>query len=249
MAKMSSVGVSRAAAQSEGAGVAARVRRLRRALVATLAAGAAVAFLAAPAAQAQAQPKPKPAPKAAPKQPVAPQAQAQQPAAPAQPQMPKFVSSPWTKLCETQPKKLCVTRALLLTETGSPAALAEFAEPEGSPKILRVTLPLGMLLEYGTRLLIDQEQQPYVTGKFVVCLEGCITFYPVSDDLQQKLKAGKTLYIQAVNINNAPMSFPLPLTNFAKALDGAPTDPKVYAEQQKKFQEELQKQHPAPPKQ
>jgi len=134
----------------------------------------------------------------------------------------------------------------LRTQVGAPAALAEYAEPEGAPKILRVTLPLGMLLEYGTRILIDQQQQPYATAKFVTCLEGCITFYQVSDDLQDKLKKGQTLYIQAVNLNNAPMSFPLPLTNFAKALDGPATDPKVYEEQQKKFQEELQKHAQAP---
>jgi invasion protein IalB len=215
--------------------MAKMIKRVRQALLPTLAAGAAVVFLTAPNAQAQA-PKPKPAPHAAPQQPAAPQQ-----AAPPQAAVPKFVPSNWTKLCETQPKKLCVTRSLLRMENGAPAALAEFAEPEGAPKILRVTLPLGMLLEYGTRLLIDQEQQPYATAKFVTCLEGCITFYPVSEDLQQKLRAGKTLFVQAVNLNNQPLSFPLPLTTFAKALDGAPTDPKVYQEQQKRIQEELQK--------
>jgi len=216
--------------------MAKMMKRVRQAFVATIAAGAAIAFLAAPDAQAQA-PKPKPAPR--------PAAPAPQPAAPpAQAAAPKFVPSPWTKLCETQPKKLCVTRTLLRVENGAPAVLAEFAEPEGAQKILRITLPLGMLLEYGTRVAIDQEQQPYATAKFVTCLEGCITFYQVSEDMAQKLKTGKTLYVQAVNLNNAPLSFALPLTNFAKAVDGPPTDPKVYQEQQKKLQEELQRQHP-----
>lgn len=218
------------------------MKRARQALVPTLAAGAAAAFLVAPAAQAQA-PKPKPAPHAAPPQPAAPAPQQapQQPQQPQQAQGPKFVPSPWVKLCETQPKKLCVTRSLLRMENGAPAALAEFAEPEGAQKILRVTLPLGMLLDYGTRLLIDQTQQPYATARFVTCLEGCITFYPVTDEMQEKLKKGHTVTIQAVNLNNQPLSFPLPLNTFAKALDGAPTDPKVYQEQQKKIQEELQR--------
>lgn len=234
-------GASCAVVHSGRVGASARVRRLRRAVVATLAACTAVAFLAAPDAQAQTPaPKPKPAPKAAPKQPVAPapqQAAPQQAAPPAQAAvpMPQLVPSPWVKLCETQPKKLCVTRSLLRTDTGAPAALAEFAEPEGAPKILRITLPLGMLLDYGTRLLIDQGQQPVATARFVTCLEGCITFYPITDDLQDRLKKGQTVTIQAVNLNNAPMSFPLPLTNFAKAVEGPPTDPKVYAEEQKKI--------------
>lgn len=218
----------------------------RRPLVTMVAALAAVSLLAAANAQT---PPTKPKPKTPPKPPAA---QAQQPPAPpaqapVAAAIPQFVSSPWVKLCEAQPKKICVTRTLLRTTQGAPAALAEFAEPEGSPKILRITLPLGMLLEYGTRILIDQLQQPYAAAKFVTCLEGCITFYQVSDDLQDKMKKGKTLYVQAVNLNNAPLSFPLPLENFGKAIDGPPTDPKAYEEQQKKLQEEMQKRAATPP--
>ena len=45
----------------------------------------------------------------------------------------------------------------------------------------------------------------------------------------------------ARNANNQPLTLPLPLNDFAKAYDGPPTDPKVFEEQQKKLQEELQK--------
>jgi hypothetical protein len=47
--------------------------------------------------------------------------------------------------------------------------------------------------------------------------------------------------VQAINSNGAPLTLPLPLTEFAKAYDGPPTDPKVFEETQKKLQEELQK--------
>jgi len=197
----------------------------------------AIPLLAASGAHAQA---PRTAPRQAQQQ--AQPAQQQQQAPPAQQQaVPQFVTSPWAKVCETQPQKVCITRSLVLTEAGAPVALAELAEPEGAAAMLRFTLPLGMLLEYGTRLLVDQTEQPLATGRFVVCLQGCITFYQASTDLLDKLKKGKTLYIQAVNANNAPMSFPIPLANFAKAHDGAPIDAKAYVEQQKKLQEELQK--------
>ena len=40
----------------------------------------------------------------------------------------------------------------------------------------------------------------------------------------------------------SPLTLPLPLAGeFAKAFDGPPTDPKVFEENQKKLQEELQK--------
>ena len=59
-------------------------------------------------------------------------------------------------------------------------------------------------------------------------------------------KAGQTLQIQAYNDQRQPLSFLLPLADFAKAHDGPPTDPKVLEEQrkeqQKKMQDELLKQ-------
>jgi hypothetical protein len=47
--------------------------------------------------------------------------------------------------------------------------------------------------------------------------------------------------VQAINSTGQPISLVLPLTDFAKAYDGPPTDPKVFEEQQKKLQEELQR--------
>ena len=70
---------------------------------------------------------------------------------------------------------------------------------------------------------------------------GCMADYEGSPDLIAKLKSGQTLTIQAINIAGNQISFPLPLADFAKANDGPPTDPKIYEEQQKKLQEELQK--------
>ena len=48
--------------------------------------------------------------------------------------------------------------------------------------------------------------------------------------------------MQAINLQGTAISLPLPLTDFAKAFDGPPTDPKAFEEQQHKLQEELQKQ-------
>jgi invasion protein IalB len=114
-------------------------------------------------------------------------------------------------------------------------------EPEGEPKkILRVTLPLGMLLVHGTRIIVDQNtpaQAPYV-----ICFQnGCMSDYEVSPELLANMKKGQNLVIQAISSNNQPVTLPLPLGDFAKAYDGPPTDPKVFEETQKKLQEELQK--------
>ena len=65
--------------------------------------------------------------------------------------------------------------------------------------------------------------------------------YVADADMIGKLKKGQGLVIQAINSTGQPISLPMPLTDFAKAYDGPPTDPKVFEEQQKKLQEELQR--------
>ncbi len=121
-----------------------------------------------------------------------------------------------------------------------PVAIVQLFEPEGQPKILRVTVPLGMQLQHGTRVIIDQGQP--VNEPYKICFPvGCMSDYPVTDDMIKQMKKGKQITVQAINMQGTPISLPLPLTDFAKAYDGPPTDPKVFEEQQRKLQAELQK--------
>jgi len=224
----------------------ASARPLGRALTAALAAFglAAAALSAPPSAHAQAK---KPAPKAAPKPaPAAPPAQAPAPngaAAVAQGQ-PQLMYSPWMKVCgkgqDTNGKQVCVLTKDGRLENGMPVAIVQLFEPEGQPKMLRVTVPLGMQLQHGTRVIIDQEQP--VNEPYKICFPvGCISDYPITDDVINKMKKGKQIVIQAINMQGTAISLPLPLNDFAKAYDGPATDPKVFEEQQRKLQSELQK--------
>ena len=205
-----------------------------------------------PAPAAPAAPKPAPAKKPA-KPPAAP-AQAAPPAEgqpPAQGQAQgggdqvQLIFSPWTKFClkgqEANAKQVCFTGKDARIESGMPVVAAVLIEPEGEPKkILRVTLPLGMQLVHGTRVIIDQNQP--MTAPYVICFtNGCMADYEANADMIAKMKSGQGLVVQAINSTGQPISLVLPLTDFAKAYDGPPTDPKVFEEQQKKLQEELQR--------
>ena len=216
----------------------------------------------APAPGAPAAPKkaaaPKAAPKAAPAAP-APAAQAPAPGAPAaqaqapaqggaaqpQDQQIQLIYAPWTKFClkgqDANAKQVCFTGKDGRIESGQPVIAAVIIEPEGEPKkILRVTLPLGMQLVHGTRIIVDSNaplQSPYV-----ICFQnGCMSDYEATPELLASMKKGQNLVVQAINANGAPLTLPLPLGEFAKAYDGPPTDPKQFEETQKKLQEELQK--------
>jgi invasion protein IalB len=194
----------------------------------------------------KAQPAPKAAPKAAPapKPAEAPAPQAQQ----AQPQggeQPQLIFSPWTKFClkgqDASAKQVCFTGKDGRVESGMPVVAAVLIEPENEPKkVLRVTLPLGMSIQPGTRVIVDNGQP--MTGPYVICFNnGCMADYEASGELIGKLKKGQGLVIQGINGAGQPLSLVVPLGDFAKAYDGPPTDPKVFEEQQKKLQDELQR--------
>jgi invasion protein IalB len=159
--------------------------------------------------------------------------------------MPQLIYSPWAKFCgkgqDPNAKQVCFTGKDARTEAGVPVVAAALIEPEGEPKkLFRITLPSPLQLQYGTRVIIDQ-QQP-LTGPFFTCFaNGCMADYEATPDMIGKLKKGQVLTIQAINLAGNAISFPLPLADFQKANEGPPTDPKVFEEQQKKLQEELQK--------
>ncbi|SFN11820.1 Invasion protein IalB, involved in pathogenesis [Bradyrhizobium sp. Rc3b] len=243
--------------------LAASVRPRGRLLALLTATALAVPFAAeaqtpAPAPGApKATPAPKAPPKAAPKAPApaaqAPAQQAPAAGAPAQQgaaqpadQQIQLIYAPWTKFClkgqDANAKQVCFTGKDGRIESGQPVIAAVIIEPEGEPKkILRVTLPLGMQLVHGTRIIVDSNaplQQPYV-----ICFQnGCMSDYEATPELINSMKKGQNLVVQAINANGAPLTLPLPLAGeFQKAYDGPPTDPKVFEENQKKLQEELQK--------
>jgi len=206
----------------------------------------------APSAAPKAKAAPKAAPHAAPAAP-APAAQAAPPAgAPAAPaaqppadQQVQLIYAPWTKFClkgqDAGAKQVCFTGKDGRIESGQPVIAAVVIEPEGEPKkILRVTLPLGMLLVHGTRIIIDNN--PPAQSPFVICFQnGCMSDYEVTADMLNQMKKGQNLVVQAISSNNQPITLPLPLGDFAKAYDGPPTDPKEFEKNQQKLQEELQK--------
>ena len=186
-------------------------------------------------------PKAKAPPAAQPQQKAAPPAEQQQ----AQSVEPQLIFSPWTKFClkgqEANAKQVCFTGKDGRVESGMPVVAAVLIEPESEPKkILRVTLPLGMSIQPGTRVIVDQGQP--MTGPYVICFQnGCMADYEASGELIGKLKRGQGLVVQGINGSGQPISLVLPLNDFAKAYDGPPTDPQVFEAQQKKLQDELQK--------
>jgi hypothetical protein len=119
--------------------------------------------------------------------------------------------------------------------------MVQVVEPEGAERVLRVVLMIPVRVGSGTRLLLDQQE--LARGAFSLCAPymGCNSDYKADDATLAKMKKGKAIDVQAVNVFNEIVNLPVPLTDFASAYDGPPLDPKAFEEQQHKLQEELQK--------
>jgi len=161
----------------------------------------------------------------------------------------QLISSPWTRYCakgvteqssEIRTKEVCFTASDGHMTSGQKLVIALLIEPEGGDtKLLRVTLPLGVALVPGARVVIDEKEA--MTAPYVVCLpkNGCMADYKADGDLIEELKKGRSLAIQAFE-KGRPVNFTLPLTGFAKAYDGPASDPADLNEPPEGLPNELQ---------
>jgi len=220
-----------------------RPARPNQAAIAFALAGLGLGLAAAPAL---AQPKKPAAP--APAAPAAPAAQGQQQQT--GPMVVQVKAEPsqadWTKVCgkdQGSGNEVCYTTRDFVSDQGQAVlavAVYDMKGPQGT-KVVRFLMPLGLLLQPGIRFTVDNGQP--TPGRYAVCFpNGCFAEAPgLKDDVVAAMKKGTTLNVSVQNQMQREVTFAVPLAGFGKAFDGAPIDPKVLEEQQKKLQAELEK--------
>jgi invasion protein IalB len=188
---------------------------------------------------------------------LAQQKPATPPAAPAQatppaqpPQGPLRVElqpsqSEWTKVCgrdQAAGKDICYTTRDFGQAADQPPvlAVAVYDVKGDDQRIVRLLLPVALMLRPGFRFSVDKGATQ--DGGFEICFpNGCFAESKVKGPTIDQMKKGNSLNVMVKNQANNEVNFVLPLSGFAKAFDGAPIDPKVLEDQQKKLEEELQK--------
>jgi invasion protein IalB len=156
------------------------------------------------------------------------------------------IFSPWVKLCNTgsgsNAKRICVTVKDGRSESGLLVVSVAIIEQDGEArKILRVSMPYGVALQHGARMIVDQG--PPAIAPYVTCLPpsappgGCIADYEATAEVITGLKKGQLLTVQAIQMNGQAIGPQIELKDFAQVYDGPPTDPMAFKMKQEEEQQ------------
>jgi invasion protein IalB len=155
-------------------------------------------------------------------------------------------------------KSICLTHHERLDgNTGMVLVSAAVRQVEGLDKQhLMVMVPLGMAIQPGLRATVynkemwekvqknekveDAKVSP-VKLNFSLCHPaGCTAELELTKELMDQLKTGAGIMVFSINANGQVIAFPVPLTGFAKALEGPPVDNAKYSEARRQLMAQIQ---------
>ena len=131
----------------------------------------------------------------------------------------------WRKFCfkPAGTKMVCRTTISGTWETGQTAVRVDLIEREGDGTArLQIFLPVGLYLQAGVKLTIDQGN-PYRVP-YVWCLTNtCIAADLADPKAIREMETGQTLLLEVLDSNILAITTSLPLDQFAAVRQGAPT--------------------------
>jgi invasion protein IalB len=154
----------------------------------------------------------------------------------------------WVKLCmknaQTNNKQIClINHEGLEPNTGMVLIAAAVRKAEGEDKqqlLIRVPTAYALVIPAGVQIRID-DQKP-IQLQYTLCFPtSCQVQMDLTDDVFQEMRKGKQMIVAAMNIQQKTMGFPVPLTGFSKAYDGAPVDNAKYEESRRKLMDVFRK--------
>ena len=130
----------------------------------------------------------------------------------------------WKKVCFKTPGSGTVCRTSIngTFDTGQSAVRADLIEREGESKArLQLFLPVGLYLQAGVKLTVDQGKAYQVPYTF--CLtNACIAGNPADPQLIREMEKGQKLSLEVVDSSVQSITTEIPLGQFATVRNGAP---------------------------
>ena len=131
----------------------------------------------------------------------------------------------WNLVCEPGGAPPCAMTQLGKDPQGSPAIefVVRKVDEEGAEidgikveAVADIVTPLGVLLEFGLRLKIDEAEER--GAPFRICQKhGCLVREPLSAEVIQALKKGNTATVTVAAEGAGPIDIPISLRGFTKA--------------------------------
>lgn len=140
--------------------------------------------------------------------------------------MPRDIKySAWRKLCFMPPdaKLLCRTTSEGTWDTGQVAVRVDLIERAGGSGRLQIFVPVGLYLQPGVKVTIDQGAPIQVPYSW--CLTNlCVAAAPASPDLIHAMESAQKLTLEVVDSNILAVTTSLPLDQFAAVRNAAPAE-------------------------
>ncbi|WP_347339296.1 invasion associated locus B family protein [Bradyrhizobium ivorense] len=130
----------------------------------------------------------------------------------------------WRKLCfnAAGAKTLCRTTITGTLATGQTAVRVDLVEREDGTSRLQLFLPVGMYLQAGVKLSVDQRQVHRMPYSWCVS-NMCIAANVADPGPIEEMDSGKALAIEVVDTSILTVTTSVPLDRFATVRKGAPT--------------------------
>lgn len=137
--------------------------------------------------------------------------------------------SPWVKFCKSvSTRSACFVGKDAKSVDGKALVAAVVVQPYGEAEFLRLTFPVTVNRETGTRILFDGKTANGQSVDFVSCKQtvGCMADYTDSDVIT-KMRAARSMTLQATDGDGGVLRYVFALTDFVKAYDGPESDPSL----------------------
>jgi invasion protein IalB len=135
----------------------------------------------------------------------------------------------WVKFCKSSMwKSGCFVGKDAKTVDGKPLVAAVVIQPNGEAEFLRLTFPITINRETGTRILFDGKEASSQTADFVSCKQrlGCMADYTDPETIT-RMRTARSMTLQATDGDGGVLRYVFALTDFAKAYDGPESDPSL----------------------
>lgn len=154
-------------------------------------------------------------------------------------------------------KAICLTHHERLDgNTGMVLVSAAVRQVEGVDKQhLMIMVPLGMAIQPGLKAAlyskelwekaqknekVEDAKLATINLKFTLCHPaGCTAEHELTKEIIDGMRSNAGLMVFAINANGQVIAFPVPLSGFGAALDGAPVDNQKYSEGRRELMKQL----------